>query len=105
MIQTVNDDVQIIGESVMDIGNSRQWQERMCALLAENGSSTVRLDMSAVEKIDTACLQLLLAFVLAAAAKDLKIEWGSPSARFLAAAHSLNLSGILRLPYEFNGTR
>jgi len=98
MIQTVNDDVQIIGESVMDIGNSRQWQERMCALLAENGSSTVRLDMSAVEKIDTACLQLLLAFVLAAAAKNLKIEWHTPSGRFLAAARSLNLSGILRLP-------
>lgn len=98
MIQTVNDDVQIIGESVMDIGNSRQWQERMYALLAENGSSTVRLDMSAVEKIDTACLQLLLAFVLAAAAKNLKIEWHAPSGRFLAAARSLNLSGILRLP-------
>ena len=98
MIQAVNDDVQIIGESVMDIGNSRKWQERMCALLAENGSSTVRLDMSTVEKIDTACLQLLLAFMLAAAAKDIKIEWGSPSERFVAAARSLNLSGILRLP-------
>lgn len=98
MIQTVNDDVQIIGESVMDIGNSRQWQERMCALLAENGSSTVRLDMSTVEKIDTACLQLLLAFILAALAKNLKIEWHAPSERFLVAAHSLNLSGILRLP-------
>ena len=97
MIQAVKDDVQIIGESVMDIGNSRKLQERMCALLAEDGASTVRLDMSTVEKIDTACLQLLLAFVLAAAAKDLKIEWGSPSERFLAAAHSLNLSGVLRL--------
>ena len=98
MIQTVNDDVQIIGESVMDIGNSRKLQERMCALLAEDGTSTVRLDMSTVEKIDTACLQLLLAFILAALAKNLKIEWHAPSERFLVAAHSLNLSGILRLP-------
>ena len=98
MSRTVKNNIQMVGESVMDIACIGNWHERLGALLAQDASPIVRFDMSAVEKIDTACLQLLVAFVLAAKKKKQKIEWHSRSERFLAAAHTLNLDEILSVP-------
>lgn len=91
-------DMHVVGDSVMDIAGSRLWYDRLLLILTENAPPTVRLDMSAVEKIDTACLQLLVAFVLAATGKKVKVEWHACSERFLLAARSLNLNQALRLP-------
>ena len=98
MIKAAQDDIQIIGESVMDIASSRIWHERLCASLAKKATHKVSLDMSAVEKIDTACLQLLVTFVLAATRKKLTVEWTARSERFLLAARSLNLNEVLSIP-------
>ena len=98
MTKAAKDDIQIIGESVMDIASSRIWHERLCASLAGKATHKVSLDMSAVEKIDTACLQLLVAFVVAATRKKLKVEWTARSERFLLAARSLNLNEALSIP-------
>ncbi len=82
----------VVGEPLLTISGSRDWHQR---LNIAGGSATIVLDMSGVEKIDTACLQLLTAFVLKARASEVTLSWYEPSEHFLAAVNCLNLNAAL----------
>jgi anti-anti-sigma regulatory factor len=66
------------------------------------------LDVSAVERIDTAVIQLLCAFVRDRKAKhgskDSKVVWLGNSESFLDAVHVLGLRSELHVPAPMQGT-
>jgi len=57
----------------------------------------VLLDASAVESVDAAGLQLLVAFVQHAGLKKCMFEWRSPSDAFVETAEIMGLSAALQL--------
>jgi anti-anti-sigma regulatory factor len=58
----------------------------------------VVLDVSAVQRIDTAGLQVLTAFVLDRMVEDRDVEWRGNAPALTAAARLLGLTSLLRLP-------
>jgi anti-anti-sigma regulatory factor len=71
------------------------FQSELAERLDDSG--TVQIDASAVERIDTATLQLLAAFVRDLRADARGIEWIACSAVLRRAAHSLGLNAALDL--------
>jgi anti-anti-sigma regulatory factor len=78
--------------------NVTAFQAELAERLDESGS--VRIDASAVERIDTATLQLLAAFVRDLRADARLVEWTQCSAVLRRAAHALGLTGALDLAAE-----
>ena len=61
-------------------------------------AETVAVDISAVQRVDTAGLQLLTTFVLDRMVQDRDVEWMGYSPALTAAATLLGLNSILKLP-------
>ncbi|MBT4519429.1 MAG: STAS domain-containing protein [Halieaceae bacterium] len=61
------------------------------------GDATVVIDASAVESIDTAGLQLLVAFANAVLGQSREIEWLKPSPAIMEIAELVDLAGPLNL--------
>jgi ABC-type transporter Mla MlaB component len=82
--------------SVCTVKDAARLKDCLCAVADE--SSSVTLDVRAVERIDTAIFQLLYAFVRDRGARDLQVAWlGAPSA-LLDAAALLGVHALLKLP-------
>ena len=64
----------------------------------------VVLDVANVERVDTAALQLLCAFVRDRRARGLKVEWRGHSAPLLEAAELLDMRTLLGLSDSDAGT-
>lgn len=60
-----------------------------------SADSAIELNAANVERVDTAALQLLTAFVQHANASDKKINWVNPSDKFLKSVELLGLKGSL----------
>jgi phospholipid transport system transporter-binding protein len=60
----------------------------------------VTLDISAVQRIDTAGLQLIASFVRERAAHGRRIEWQGAAPAFSTAADLLGLSSLLQVPAQ-----
>ncbi len=73
-------------------------KKSLCALSAQAG--TVMLDAGAVERIDTATLQLLAAFVRDRRLAGRAVEWHAVSAAMASAARVLGMSSMLSLGGE-----
>jgi phospholipid transport system transporter-binding protein len=58
---------------------------------------SVEIDASEVELVDTAALQLLVAFVKALRDRDVTVNWNKPSDTFCETARLLDLSDLLGL--------
>lgn len=69
-------------------------------LSADFGEGDVMVDGSAVERVDTAGLQLLLAFVNDHEQKGRRVAWTDSSAELRRAAARLGLAESLRLPAD-----
>ncbi len=67
----------------------------LCALLSEDG--TVTLEGAAVERIDTAALQLLAAFVRDRRLAGAALRWQSVSPAMHSAARTLGMDTMLAL--------
>ncbi|MFC4764263.1 STAS domain-containing protein [Dyella koreensis] len=67
-------------------------------LQAALATSAAELDASAVERVDTAALQLLAVFRRDAASKGLAVAWTGASAALRDAATLLGLAHTLELP-------
>jgi anti-anti-sigma regulatory factor len=93
---TVSDSLLRLGSATLR--NVTAFQAELAERLDESGS--VRIDASAVERIDTATLQLLAAFVRDLRADDRLVEWTQCSAVLRRAAHALGLTGALDLAAE-----
>jgi len=64
---------------------------------AIDAGPNVEIDATAVERVDTACLQALCVFSLEAKKKGVTLNWRSVSPSFRAAADQLGLAGHLGL--------
>jgi len=70
----------------------------LASRVAETGAVT--LDVSALQRIDTAGLQLLAAFVRDRRAAGRAVAWGGRASALETAAHLLGLHHMLELPGE-----
>jgi ABC-type transporter Mla MlaB component len=75
------------------IAQASAVKARLARLLGHPGK--VAVDGGAVERIDTACLQLLAAFVRERRAADRPVAWSNASAELIDNARLLGLSAVL----------
>jgi ABC-type transporter Mla MlaB component len=66
---------------------------------------TVAIDAKSVERIDTAVLQVLCAFIRDRAGRNLSVEWRDAPQPLLDAARLLGLEAVLALPSQAMGVR
>ncbi|MBB6094250.1 ABC-type transporter Mla MlaB component [Povalibacter uvarum] len=71
-------------------------RESLCAVL--DSQEPVSIDASAVERIDTATLQLLYAFVRDRFAADREVVWQGVTGQLSEAARLLGVRDLLNLP-------
>jgi len=69
-------------------------------LQALDAPEAVAIDAKSVERIDTATVQLLCAFVRDRAARNLSVTWSGAPQPLLDAARLLGVSSLLALPSE-----
>jgi len=82
----------------MSLRNVTAFQAELAERLDESG--TVQIDASGVERIDTATLQLLAAFVRDLRADARLVEWTDCSAALRRAAQALGLTAALDLAVD-----
>jgi ABC-type transporter Mla MlaB component len=58
----------------------------------------VTLDVARLQRIDTAGMQLIVAFVRERESHGLRVEWRSMAPTFTSAAHLLGVASLLQLP-------
>jgi len=85
----------IVCDEVLDIAIAADLREAL--LEALRGGQPVTLDGSAVERADTAALQVLAAFFQDARSRGIPVRWHSPSAALLQAATLLGMVDILAM--------
>ncbi len=77
------------------LSDAAALKQRLCALLPHEG--TVTLDAGAVERIDTAALQLLAAFIRDRRLAGRPVEWRAVSDVLSCAARVLGMDVMLSL--------
>ncbi|MEH6638509.1 MAG: STAS domain-containing protein [Porticoccaceae bacterium] len=80
-------------DPVMTVSQSTELKERFSDLL-ENNANDIALDGSTVENIDSAALQLLLAFVMELKTRNCKVLWPHISPQLLSRSRTLGLSAV-----------
>lgn len=73
-------------------------------LAVDFGESDVVVDGSAVERIDTAGLQLLLSFVRHQAGRGKPVRWSATSPELVRGSQLLGIDGMLGLPAANTGS-
>jgi ABC-type transporter Mla MlaB component len=81
--------------AILTIAQLSEWQTQLC----QHRGQRVRLSGNEIKRIDTAALQLLLAFVNNS---DVTVGWIDPSSELRNAAGLLGLTLQLRLPMTEN---
>jgi len=89
-------ETQLVFEPVLDVARARDLYHTLNAALA--GATTLELDASRVERIDTAALQLLAVFCRAAHEAGRRLRWRAASPAFSNAAALLDLDDLLGGP-------
>jgi ABC-type transporter Mla MlaB component len=82
--------------SVCTVKDAAGLKDSLCAVVDE--PSSVTIDVRALERIDTAILQLLYAFVRDRAARNLPVEWLGARPALIDAASMLGVHALLKLP-------
>jgi ABC-type transporter Mla MlaB component len=80
------------------IANAMPLREQLIAVVGE--AVPVTLNVSAVERIDTACLQLLAAFATERRAASRPVVWSGVTAALTERARLLDLYASLGLPAQ-----
>ena len=80
----------------LDISGARDFYDTLLAALG--AQSPVVFDAAQVERVDTAVLQMLCAFVRDAQAQGIAVQWRQPSPAVENAARLLNIRECLALP-------
>ncbi|MFL6605978.1 MAG: lipid asymmetry maintenance protein MlaB [Steroidobacteraceae bacterium] len=78
------------------VADAGSLKERLAGLLDQ--PQTVTLDVTALQRIDTAGLQVITAFVRERAGLGLQVEWQGTAPVLATAAQLLGLTSLLRLP-------
>lgn len=85
--------VTLILDSVLVINDAKSQMQKINQLVETNDD--ISIDASAVEMIDTAILQLLLAATIKIRSSNHKINWINPSDKFISNASLLGLTDSL----------
>lgn len=83
----------LILDSVLVINDAKSLMQKINQLVESNDD--ISIDASAVEMIDTAILQLLLAATIKIRSSNHKINWINPSDKFISNASLLGLTESL----------
>ncbi|MGE3539899.1 MAG: lipid asymmetry maintenance protein MlaB [Candidatus Tectimicrobiota bacterium] len=86
----------ICGAAELDIAGAHDFYGRLLAAL--QAEQPVVFDMAHVERVDTAIMQLLCAFVRDAQHLGLPVHWQHASPTFRHAARLLDVAACLALP-------
>jgi len=78
------------------VADASSLKTGLAKLLVESG--TVTLDISAVQRIDTAGLQVIATFVRERELHGRQVQWRGHAPALSAAAQLLGLSALLKLP-------
>lgn len=78
------------------VSDAISLKERLAGLLDE--PQTVTLDITALQRIDTAGMQVITAFVRERAGHGRPVEWQGTAPVLAAAARLLGLTSLLKLP-------
>jgi ABC-type transporter Mla MlaB component len=78
------------------VSDAGSLKERLASLLEE--PQAVTLDVTALQRIDTAGLQVIIAFVRERAGHGRLVQWQGTAPVLATAAHLLGLTSLLRLP-------
>jgi ABC-type transporter Mla MlaB component len=78
------------------VAEATSLKERLAALLDE--PQPVTLDVTALQRIDTAGLQVITAFVRERAGAGRAVEWQGSAPVLATAAQLLGLTSLLKLP-------
>lgn len=70
-----------------------------------DAAGQVVIDAGAVERVDTAVMQVLVAFVRDRLGRDREVTWRAPSIALLDSAHLLGVSDLLTLPNSAAASR
>ena len=89
------DKTRLILDSIITINDAQTMYTQLRSLLESKQDITI--DASAVEMLDTAILQLLLAFVNKIKAQNRVVVWSKPSEEMINRATTLNLQAGLGL--------
>ncbi len=95
MSDATNTEMPIQLEAEVTIAQAGELKGRLTQFL--DGERSPELDGSAVEHIDTAALQLLVAFVREAEARDRKPSWRGASEVLIEAAQQIGVAELLHL--------
>jgi anti-anti-sigma regulatory factor len=80
----------------LDISEAQDFYDILQAAL--RARCPVVLDATHIERVDTAILQMLCAFVRDAQASNMVVQWRQPSPVLESAARLLNMRACLALP-------
>jgi ABC-type transporter Mla MlaB component len=78
------------------VADASRLKSDLTGLLSE--TQPVTLDVSGLQRVDTASLQLITAFVLQRARHGLSVEWRGAAPALANAARLLGLTSLLNLP-------
>jgi ABC-type transporter Mla MlaB component len=78
------------------VSDAASLKERLAVLIGE--PRPVTLDITALQRIDTAGLQLIVAFVRDRAGQGRTVEWQGSAPVLATAAQLLGLTSLLQLP-------
>jgi anti-anti-sigma regulatory factor len=81
----------------LTIGHIHPLHEMFEALVDEQSHDHITLDGAKVQRVDTAAVQLLQAFVIAAKERQLRLEWINPSPKLTQAVDLLGMKSSLGL--------
>ncbi len=86
----------VCGGAELDIAGAQALHARLLATLS--AGRPVVFDMAQVERVDTAIIQMLCAFVRDAQTMGMPVHWQHISPALQSAARLLNVEACLRLP-------
>lgn len=92
-ISISGDHVELTLADVMDISSAAEDKANLLDALGKG--LTVKINAEAIERIDTAGLQAMCAFVETAHSRNVDIDWIGHSDSFKDAARTLNLESCL----------
>ena len=81
---------------ILDITQIQQWHVAAKQQLADV-TDELNIDVSSLQKIDTAGIQVLVSIVKHLEAKGLRVSWSDLSPAIINAATLLGLTGSLRM--------
>ncbi len=91
-----SEETRVTLDGALDVSAAKQLRERLSTAL--DAGCPVVVDASAVDRVDTAALQVLISFSRDAERQEMAVRWADPSDSLCDTAAFLDVSRFLGLP-------